>query len=240
MRLLILMLLVASALNVFGETKVYLNEKNTVTFRGVVDPNSVAKAQTQLAEMVLARGKAKTKIYLVLDTPGGSIDAGMVFIEYAKSIPNLETVTIFAASMGSYFVQALPGKRNIISSGTLMFHRAYAGAEGYLEDGELEARVAYIKSIAQLLEAVNYNRIGLTKADYKQKVVTEWWMLGEMAVSAKTADEVVTIICSQGLIESKQTAIMQNMFFQAEVEYSGCPLFRAGKMVKPKTEEGLN
>lgn len=205
-----------------------LNEKNTVVFRDNVNAKSVTEAQIALQNLVKLRGSKDYIIYLVLDCPGGSIVAGDAFVQYAKMIPNLETVTIFAASMCSAIAQQLPGKRHITENGISMFHRAHAQIEGYLNEGELEEALRFTKKMVfEGLESKNAKRMQMTDEAYKARVATEWWMYGSEAVEFKAADVVSDVSCSQTLTEQEQKVLLITMFGDFELIYSGCPLFRA-------------
>lgn len=214
-----------------------LTPDNIVVFRNEVSDDSVSKAQLDLAKKVAKRGTKTYTIYLVLDTPGGSISAGLNFIEFAKTVPNLETVTLFAASMGSAIVEALPGKRNIIDSGILMFHRAAGGVSGQFEDGELESRLAFYKKWVRNMENVNANRLNITLDAYKAKVKDEYWVSGKDAVTDKAADEVVSIVCSESLLDTHTTETFVFMgMFEIQVKFNGCPLIKQGQLVDPKNK----
>lgn len=215
------------AVPTMASPKIVLTTANTVTFRGVVDGTSITKAQLKLVDLVKLRGKAKYPIYLVLDSPGGSIVAGQAFIEFAKNIPNLETITIFSASMAAGIVEALPGKRNITENGILMFHRASGGFEGQFEEGELESQLSLWKKIVRSMEQKNADRLGITLADYKARIVNEWWLFGSQAVLEKGMDQTVDLVCSQALIDERESVHQQVFIFTIESEFSGCPLFRA-------------
>jgi ATP-dependent protease ClpP protease subunit len=220
-------------LSVSAET-IKLTADNHVLIRTEIDDTSVSKAQVELASKVLKRGFRSYKIYLVLDSPGGSIDSGLSFIEFAKTIPNLETVTLFAASMASAIVEALPGKRHVIESGIYMFHRARGGVEGQFEDGELESRLNLYKKIVRNMEITNANRMGMSLELYKAQVKDELWILGSEAVAKKAADSVVNLECSQDLINSKTIETFNVMgLFEVQVQFSDCPLIRGGEAVQP-------
>lgn len=218
------------ALLVFTSTafcdEVNLTKINTVVFRGTVSGSSIMKAQTELMELSKLRGKKNYPIYLVLDCPGGGIMEGDAFIQYAKTVPNVETITFFAASMCSGFVEALPGKLHIIESGVIMFHRAHAQVEGYLNEGELEEQVRFIKNIVTAFETRNSTRMQMTLPAYKARVATEWWLYGQEAVTDKAVDVVSNVTCSQSLVDKEETASVRTMFGEVDVTYSGCPLFR--------------
>jgi ATP-dependent protease ClpP protease subunit len=207
--------------------EIKLTTGNTVVFRGAVDGGSITKAQLKLAELATTRGKAQYPIYLVLDSPGGSIVAGDAFIQYAKTIPNVHTITIFAASMAAGIVESLPGKRYMAENGILMFHRASGSFEGQFEEGELESQLALWKHIVRSMEQRNADRLQIPLATYKQKVVNEYWLYGQQALVDKAADEMATITCSQQLTDERES-VMQHVFvFSVKKEFSGCPLFRA-------------
>lgn len=206
--------------------QVHLNSRNTVTFRGVVDESSTIQVQLDLVRKVKARGAQGYPIYLVLDTPGGDVSAGLQFIEVAKTIENLKTITIFAASMGSAIAEGIPGNRLITNNGVLMFHRAAGRVGGQFEVGEMETRLNDAKLMVRNMEQTNADRIGITLADYKARVVNEWWLQAKEALSIHAADKVVDIVCSIELIDSRTTATVESIFGSSTLDYSGCPTFR--------------
>ncbi len=209
--------------------QVQLNSNNTVVWRGEIDFGSVIEAETKLMVLVAKRATHKVAdypIYLVLDSPGGDIEAGLSFIQFAKTVKNLHTITIFAASMASGIVEALPGRRLVTDDGMLMFHRARASVEGQVETGELETRLAMIKRLVLRLETVNAQRLGISLAEYKSRIVNEMWMDSEQAMAQGGADKVVDIVCSTELAAKRNSSTVWTFFGGTEVTYSGCPLFR--------------
>ena len=214
------------------ERSIQLTPANTVVFRDEVTASSVSQVQQELAKLDKLRGNKNYPIYLVLDCPGGSIFAGQAFIEYAKTIKNLKTVTIFAASMCSGIVQQLQGERLAADNAVMMFHRAHAGVEGYLNDGELEEMVRFIKNVVLDMEIKNANRMGIDYQTYKNRIATEWWMYGSEVVTNKAADRSVALSCSSELIETKQVIEVETLFGSISVEFSGCPLFRSPISIK--------
>lgn len=218
-----------------------LTPSNSITLRNEINDNTISKLQEELAMKVVARGMKTYTIYLVLDSPGGSIDSGLNFIEFAKTVPNLETVTLFAASMASAIVEALPGKRNIVESGVLMFHRARGGVQGQFENGELESRLDMSKKTVRIMEQKNADRMSLSLDVYKSKVVNELWILGNEAVKDKAADEVVSISCSAALVTSRSVETFEAfMGMTFDVMFSSCPLIKAGKVIMDKDEALYN
>lgn len=208
-----------------GET-LNLNSLNTVTFRNEVTPDSTTDVLLKIAAANGTRGSKTYPIYLVIDSPGGSIMAGIAFIDAAKQTKNLRTVSIFAASMASAIVEALPGERLITPVGIMMFHRAAGGFSGQFETGELESQLDLVKTIVRTMEGVSAARMKLTLADYKQKVINQYWLLATQAVQNHAADKVVDIVCSQELIDRRESASQCDIFGCSDTEYSACPNMR--------------
>lgn len=207
--------------------RVVLTTANTVVFRDVITAESVQKAQVQLTQQVILRGARDYTIYLVLDSPGGSIDDGMTFIEFAKTIPNLKTVTIFSASMASAIVEALPGERLITGNGYTMFHRASGGFRGQFNDGEVETRLIMARRIVGRMEIINSQRMQLPLDAYKQLVKDELWLDAEQSFSMKSVDRIVDLYCTPTLISATDSITIEMLFMTAELKFSKCPLFRA-------------
>lgn len=207
-------------------SQIQLTTTNTVTLRGPVDGGSVTEVMSKLQELVEERGRSNYPIYLVLDSPGGSIMAGDMLIQYLRTLQNVHTITIFAASMAAGIVEANPGNRYITSSGLLMFHRASGSFEGQFNDGEVETQLKLWRAFVNQMEQANADRMQLSLQDYKQRIINEWWMLGQEAVQDKGADFVTQIRCSKELIAQKNSVTVMSFFFTSQKTYSACPLFR--------------
>lgn len=215
-----------------------LTTGNAIVFRGAVTEASTTKAQLELVALAKSRGKANYPIYLVLDSPGGSVFAGESFIEFAKMYENVHTITIFSASMAAGIVQSLPGKRYITKNGILMFHRASGRFQGQFETGEVESQLALWKQIVRGMEQRNADRLKLSLEDYKSKVVNEWWLYGADSVAQQGMDQIIDLKCSQQLIDKREMVTKNVLFFEIKAEFSGCPLFRSPlPSDKPETEE---
>lgn len=220
--------------------QITLNSKNTVTIRDEINQETVTDAELDLVKLVAERGAADYTLYLVLDSPGGDIQAGLDFIEFTKTIKNLETVTLFAASMASAIVEGLPGARNITENGVLMFHRAKGGLQGQFEDGELESRLNFYKLLVRNMEKKNADRMKMSLSAYKTAVKDELWILGSDAVSKNASDSVVNVTCSTDLVNQKITKNVQMLFFQIKVTFSKCPLIKSGLADEPAKQNQFN
>lgn len=85
----------------------------------------------------------KKDIYIYINSPGGSVTAGMAIIDTMNHIkPDVATVCLgMAASMGSLILsQGKKGKRFILPNAEVMIHQPLGGASGQASDIEISAK----------------------------------------------------------------------------------------------------
>ena len=230
MRKLLLSLLILPMM-AFGQVEtdeikvIELNEENSVVLRDAVTWASMSRLQYEVLQLSSKLGKNEP-IYLVLDTPGGSVSAGEMFIETIKGIPQpVNAIVLYAASMGFQITQSL-NNRYIVGSGTLMSHRATIKLGGQL-DGELESRLLFYKNAVTSMEERSARRIGINIDEYKYRIINEWWERGIDAVKANVADEVVVVKCADELLKDTIIRRVFSFFGSRQFEFSKCPLITA-------------
>lgn len=217
----------AVSLNAVDVEVLVLGPANTLVLRGPVTDESASTLQKKLLTMSHTLPLNET-IYLVLDTPGGSISAGNSLIDTARGIPQkVKTLTIFAASMGFHIAQNLD-ERLIVPRGTLMSHQAtFGGVGGEVNSdgtGQLISRLKWSMRMIQLMDATAAARMDMELNAYQQMIKPEYWVDGQDAVNGKAADKVILASCSPELVESTTLSSVETMFGTLAVEFSSCPL----------------
>jgi ATP-dependent Clp protease protease subunit len=89
-------------------------------------------------------------IYLYINSPGGSVSAGMAIydtMQFMKSPVNTICMGL-AASMGAFLLTAgKPGRRSALPHARIMIHQPSGGASGTAADIEIQAReILYLRS----------------------------------------------------------------------------------------------
>ncbi|MEO7021529.1 MAG: ATP-dependent Clp protease proteolytic subunit [Ktedonobacteraceae bacterium] len=126
-----------------------------IIFIGQVIDDAVAYEVVMLL-LYLQSEDAKKDITLYINSPGGSITAGMAIYDTMQFVkPDISTIcTGIAMSMGSFLLAAgTKGKRFCLPNSTILIHQPLlsGGLEGQASDIEIEAR-EIIRSRASLNE----------------------------------------------------------------------------------------
>jgi ATP-dependent Clp protease protease subunit len=199
-----------------------LTDQNTISLNGRVDAQSTTRMMVQLQE--LNKIQTDDPIYLVVNSPGGSIYDGFDFIRFAKtSKRKINTVTVFAASMAFQLVEAL-GDRYVTPYSTLMSHKARGGFDGEFP-GQLDSRYAHVLSHLAEQDKIVINRTKgkQTLESYAKLIQNEYWANSTKAVDDGFADEEVNVSCDKSL-EGDTVQTVDLGFFSVDVVLSKCPL----------------
>lgn len=223
LKVLFMTLLSFSAVAQSTPITITLTERNSVSFNQPVRDSYVAKKQAEILKKA-SELRFYESLYLVLDTPGGSVVDGLLFIDTLKSLNRpIHTITIFAASMGYQIVQEL-GTRYILPSGTLMSHRGAVGGLSGQVPGELNSRLVHIQNLLQRMNEAAAKRINIGVKEYQDAIVNELWSSGQGSVNSKQADQVVYVKCDKALASKTYTESVSTFLGNIDVEYSACPL----------------
>lgn len=232
-KLLFLFMAMVFSLSIMATESIKLTEKNSVSLRDTVHGQSVAKAIQELSKL---ESNDEPVIYLILDTPGGSVFAGLDLINHLKTYSKpVHTITSFAASMGFQIAQGNPGLRYISPTGVLMSHPMSGGMGGEMGDNmSLDRRHGFIKEIIDTMdkEVVARTNGKQTLEAYKKEYDNELWTTGSKAVDSGYADAVTPFGCSPELSNATEKYefrdyLGQIFSLQIKYELSKCPLINS-------------
>ena len=132
----------SSAMNAGLDSEVYnrlLRER--IIFLGSVVEDAMANAIAAQILLLSAEDPEKD-IYLYINSPGGSISAGMAIYDTMQFVPNdVATVAMgLSASMGQFLLCAgAPGKRYALPHARIMMHQPSGGIGGTATDIRIQA-----------------------------------------------------------------------------------------------------
>lgn len=212
-----------------------LTDDNVIVMSEEVTGESVAvvveKARELDAKFKVSEkmGGPKRPLYLFLNTPGGSIQAGLELIEQLQALKRpVHTITLFAASMGFQIAQNL-GDRLILKNGVLMSHRARGGFEGeFGGQGPSQVDSRYALWLSRLTEmdseTVRRSNGKQTLESYQKAYASEMWRTGTQSVTEGYADKVVKVSCDSSLVGVTTHTIMFMGIIPVSYDLSDCPM----------------
>ena len=208
-------------------TKIILTKDNTITLNDVIDSDTVAKTLMDIKALD-ARLPSGDPIYLVLNSPGGSIDAGVELIERLQNLNRkVHTINLFSASMAFQTAQGL-GDRLVTKDGTMMSHKARGGFYGEFP-GQLDSRYGYyLKRVKRLDSRVVERTKGKhTEKSYAALIENEYWCDGQECVNQGLADRVVAATCDKSLEGTRKDTykfMFMGMRIIVDLVSDACPL----------------
>ncbi|WP_124055092.1 ATP-dependent Clp protease proteolytic subunit [Arcanobacterium ihumii] len=143
--------------------------------------------------LLLAAEDPDKDIYLYINSPGGSVTAGMAIfdtMEYIK--PDVATVGMgLAASMGQFLLSAgAKGKRYITPHTRVLMHQPLGGAGGTATEIRINADL--ILQMKQELSELNAKHTGKTVEQILEDSDRDHWFTATEAVEYGFADHIIT------------------------------------------------
>ena len=166
--------------------------KERVVF--LVGPVNDATANLIVAQLLFLESENPDKdVYFYINSPGGSITAGMAIYDTMQFIkPDVSTLCIGqAASMGSFLLAAgAKGKRFCLPNSRVMIHQPLGGFQGQASDIEIHAReILYIR---ERLNSMLAKHTGQPVEQIEKDTDRDNFMSAEAAVEYGIVDKVLT------------------------------------------------
>jgi ATP-dependent Clp protease protease subunit len=165
--------------------------KDRIIFLGTQVDDQVANAL--VAQMLfLQSDDPKADIHLYINSPGGSVSAGMAIYDTMQFVScDVATYCIGqAASMGAVLLAAgAKGKRFALPNARIMIHQPLAGMQGTAE--EIAIHVREFQRIKQKLNGILLKHTGQTLQKIEQDTERDRFMSADEAVGYGLIDRVV-------------------------------------------------
>ena len=152
-----------------------------------------ATASLVVAQLLYLEGQDPDKdIHLYINSPGGSISAGMAIYDTMQYIKcDVSTICVgLAASMGSFLLAAgAKGKRYALPNSEIMIHQPLGGAKGQASDIKIQAdHILYIRNrMNRMLSEMTGQPLEVIERDTDR----DNWMTADDAVRYGIVDKVV-------------------------------------------------
>ena len=150
-------------------------------------------ASLVVAQLLYLEGQDPDKdIHLYINSPGGSISAGMAIYDTMQYIKcDVSTICVgLAASMGSFLLAAgAKGKRYALPNSEVMIHQPLGGAKGQASDIKIQAdHILYIRNrMNRMLSEMTGQPLDVIERDTDR----DNWMTADDAVRYGIVDKVV-------------------------------------------------
>lgn len=162
----------------------------------LTDEVSDESADAVIAQLLaLSSDDPESDICLFVNSPGGSVLAGLAVYDVMQLIPN-DVVTVaagLAASMGQVLLCAgAPGKRFALPNAQVLMHEGSAGIGGSASDVEIQA--ANLLATLQRLRAIIARHTGHPHHEVEHDVGRDRWFDADEALEYGFVDHVVTTL----------------------------------------------
>ena len=174
-----------------------LLKERIVFLTGEVNDTVASLITSQL--LFLESEDSEKDIYLYIDSPGGSVTAGLAIYDTMNYIkPDVSTICMgMAASMGAFLLSSgAKGKRMCLPNAEVMIHQPLGGTKGQASDIKIAAE--HILRTKARLNKILAENTGKTIEEIEVDTDRDNWLTAEEAMEyglidaiAKSRDEII-------------------------------------------------
>ena len=165
--------------------------KDRIIFLG--DEVNDATASLVVAQLLSLEADDPDKdIHLYINSPGGSVTAGMAIYDTMQYIkPDVSTICVgMAASMGAFLLAAgAKGKRYALPNSTIMIHQPLGGSRGQATDVEIHTK--FLLNTKEKLNTILSQRTGQPYDVVKENTERDNFMSADQAQAFGLIDQVI-------------------------------------------------
>ena len=166
--------------------------RNRIIFLGTQVDDDIANSLCAQLLLLTAEDSEKD-IYFYINSPGGSVSAGLAIYDTMMYIPN-DIVTVgmgMAASMGQFLLTAgTPGKRFALPNTEILLHQGSAGIGGSAADIRIQAE-RLLRSKRRMAE-LTAQHTGQTLDKIEKDSDRDTWFSAEEAKEYGLIDDIMT------------------------------------------------
>lgn len=166
--------------------------KDRIIFIG--DEITDATASLVVAQLLFLESEDPDKdIHIYINSPGGSVTAGMAIYDTMKYIkPDVSTICVgMAASMGAFLLAAgTKGKRYALPNAEIMIHQPLGGAKGQASDVKIHAE--FLLKTRDKLNKILSENTGKPLEVIEKDTDRDNFMIAEDAKAYGLIDEIMT------------------------------------------------
>ena len=166
--------------------------RERIIFLGQPVDDAIAN-QLSAQLLLLAAEDSKRDIHLYINSPGGSVTAGMAIYDTMQLVePDVATFALgLAASMGQFLLSAgTPGKRYALAHARILMHQPSAGVAGTASDIAIQAE-QYKLTKREMAELIA-QQTGQTIEQIERDSDRDRWFTAAQALEYGFVDQVLT------------------------------------------------
>lgn len=148
-----------------------------------------------IAQLLFLDAQDNTKdIYLYVNTPGGSVSAGLAIVDTMNFIKaDVQTIVMgMAASMGTVIASSgTKGKRFMLPNAEYMIHQPMGGTGGGTQQTDMAIAAEHLLKTRHRLEKILAQNAGKTIKQIHKDAERDYWMSAEETLAYGFIDEIM-------------------------------------------------
>lgn len=163
-----------------------------IMLTGQVEDNM---ANSIIAQLLFLDAQDPTKdIYLYVNTPGGSVSAGLAIVDTMNFIKaDVQTIVMgTAASMGTIIASSgTKGKRFMLPNAEYMIHQPMGGTGGGTQQTDMAIAAEHLLKTRNKLEKILADNSGKTVKQIHKDAERDYWMSAEETLAYGFIDQIM-------------------------------------------------
>ncbi|HEP5851508.1 TPA: ATP-dependent Clp protease proteolytic subunit [Streptococcus pyogenes] len=163
-----------------------------IMLTGPVEDNM---ANSVIAQLLFLDAQDNTKdVYLYVNTPGGSVSAGLAIVDTMNFIKaDVQTIVMgMAASMGTVIASSgTKGKRFMLPNAEYMIHQPMGGTGGGTQQTDMAIAAEHLLKTRHRLEKILAQNAGKTIKQIHKDAERDYWMSAEETLTYGFIDEIM-------------------------------------------------